>query len=228
MLGFNFIIASLLNCFKLTFMHIHALVKIILYLSTLILLSGLSGSWLVASCFISLLLAVYFEGARFTSRLVKLRWLLFSIVMVYAFSTPGEYLRLFDHMDLAMTKEGLSSGLAQALRLLTAIACLSILLVHCSIYQLVGGLKKLLAPLTYIGFNVNCFVVRLLLTLHYVDEVTSTTKKTMRFLNLHAMLEASNVSADFKVVEVEDLPLVKADYAVLVVICMVSIWLGLI
>lgn len=207
-------------------MHIHALVKIVLYITALVMLHYLSVVYLFAFFLCSTGVALYLEGGSFTRRIGKLRWLVVSIILIYAFTVPGEFVTFSDKV-LLLTKEGLLFGLMQVAKLIIAIACLSILFYQTSVYQLIGGLRQLLAPFGLLGFNVNRFVVRLLLTLRYVDEVTLATRHEQAFLNLHEMVEASSVPDNLNIIEVDLLLLSRVDYLILIVIGCSFMSLGL-
>jgi energy-coupling factor transport system permease protein len=89
-----------------------------------------------------------------------------SLLLVYAFSTPG--LALFEPLGMySPTREGLADGVVQLARLLAALAGLAILLDRLHRHQLIAGLYTLLLPLRLIGLSRERFAVRLALTLHY-------------------------------------------------------------
>jgi len=113
--------------------------------------------------------ALLWRGAPlFFTMLRRARWLLMSMLLIYAYATPGEYLSGFPDA-LAPTYEGLSSGLAQALRLAAVLAALALLLVTSSREDFMAGVYQLMQPLRLLQVSPERFSARLWLTLHYVE-----------------------------------------------------------
>lgn len=150
-------------------MKLHPVIRII---SLILLAVALQmAKWQGLSlCLALLLLAVWQQrGAReFTKLIKRARWLLLSILLIYAFATPGEYVPGIPDI-IAPTYEGLRGGLMQALRLISMLAALAWLLSGCTWEQLMSGIYMLLLPLKPLGVNPERFAVRLWLTLYYVE-----------------------------------------------------------
>lgn len=93
---------------------------------------------------------------------LRARWLLLTLWLVFAYNTPGEAL-----LDLAWapTYEGMIEACLHAVRLLLMLGCLAWLFAQLSYDQLVSGLWWLLRPLRHLGFDTERFVVRLSLVL---------------------------------------------------------------
>ena len=125
----------------------------------------------------------YYRAKSFLRMLRRLRWLLLSLLLIFAFNTPGEYLQPWP-FDLAPTYEGVQAGLLQSARLCMMLAGLSLLLVTTSREQLMAGFFLLLYPLRYIKLNPERFAARLWLTLHYVEQTTEINEKTGFFERL--------------------------------------------
>jgi energy-coupling factor transport system permease protein len=124
-------------------------------------------------CLVLLMLGLLWQqrgSAEFVKLLRRARWLLLSILLIYAFATPGEYVPGIADA-IAPTYEGLRSGAMQALRLVTMLAALAWLLAGCSREQLMSGIYMLLLPFKPLGANPERFAVRLWLTLYYVENV---------------------------------------------------------
>ncbi|HEY7986494.1 MAG TPA: CbiQ family ECF transporter T component [Methylophilaceae bacterium] len=121
-------------------------------------------------CFALLLFGLWQQqgGAEFIKLLRRARWLLLSILLIYAFATPGEYVPGMP-VSIAPTYEGLRSGALQAMRLITMLAALAWLLAGCTREQLMSGIYTLLLPFKPLGANPERFAVRLWLTLYYVE-----------------------------------------------------------
>lgn len=94
----------------------------------------------------------------------RVRWILISLLAIYAFETPGE--TLFSH---GPTWEGLASGGLQAWRIVLTIALLAFLQTSTSREMMLSGIHTLLTPLRR-WIDVERIAVRLLLTLHYAEE----------------------------------------------------------
>lgn len=122
---------------------------------------------LLAAC---IALMLYYRTDNFLKLLRKMRWLLLFLLVIYAFNTPGEYLRGWP-FDFAPTYEGLQAGLLQAGRISIMLAGVSILLTITSRDSLMAGFFLLLYPLKGIGLHPERLAVRLWLTLHYVETV---------------------------------------------------------
>jgi energy-coupling factor transporter transmembrane protein EcfT len=115
------------------------------------------------------LLMLQFRAAVFWRMLKRTRWLLVTLILVFAFSTPGEYLPDWP-FEVGPTYEGLRSGAIQAGRLTVMLAGLSLLLATTDREHLIAGLLTLLGPLKYLKLPVERFAARLWLTLHYVEQ----------------------------------------------------------
>lgn len=102
------------------------------------------------------------------------RWLLLTLLLVYAFATPGEYLAGWPY-DFAPTYEGLQGGLVQAGRLVIMLTALALLLGSTARDALVAGIYPLLLPLRLFGLRPERFAARLWLTLHYVEQAPPRT-----------------------------------------------------
>lgn len=121
-------------------------------------------------CLISLLasIAFIFYTRDFINMLRRVKWLLLILLMIYAFSTPGEYIQFFK-LPLRPTYEGLIAGLTQTLTIVAMLASLTLVLSSTPRAKFIGGLYQLLSPLKHIGVRTEKFAVRIWLTLHYVE-----------------------------------------------------------
>mgnify|MGYP001764149380 CR=1 FL=1 len=97
------------------------------------------------------------------------RWLLISLILVYAFVTPG--IAAVDALGAySPSREGLLSGGLQALRLISLLAALALLLATISRDRTLAGVYFLLHPFAFIGVNIDRVAARIWLTLHYVED----------------------------------------------------------
>ncbi|NNM83415.1 MAG: hypothetical protein HKL98_12565 [Burkholderiales bacterium] len=105
----------------------------------------------------------------FVRQLSRMRWILFTLFAIYAFSTPGD--PLFPLLGMASpTWQGIDSAALQAGRILFAIACLAVLQGCTPREMMLSGIYSLLSPLGALGVKVERIAVRLLLTLRYAEE----------------------------------------------------------
>ena len=122
---------------------------------------------LVAAGFV-LLFALLRSAHKLMQLLRRTRWIMLSLLLIYAYSTPGQ--PLLDALGIfSPSREGLSDGVLQLTRLLAALAGLAILLDRLHRQQLIAGLYTLFAPLQLIGVSRERVAVRLALTLHYAE-----------------------------------------------------------
>ncbi len=105
---------------------------------------------------------------KFLQLLRRTRWIMLTLMLIYAYSTPGE--PLSDMLGiLAPSHEGLMDGMQQLLRLIAALAGLAILLDRLHQSKLIAGLYTLFLPLRLLGISRERLAVRLALTLHYAE-----------------------------------------------------------
>lgn len=127
------------------------------------------GALLSATGFI-LLCAFAISGHKFIQLVRRTRWIMLSLLVIYAYSTPGQ--PLSDALGMfSPSREGLSDGVLQLARLLAALAGLAILLDRLHRQQLIAGLYTLCAPMQWLGMSRERIAVRLALTLHYAEVV---------------------------------------------------------
>jgi energy-coupling factor transporter transmembrane protein EcfT len=124
--------------------------------------------WLVA---FGLLLAAWLGLTRPPNLLPmvrRARWLLLSLVLVYALATPGAGLHIWEGGP-GFSHDGLSLGLVQAGRIVLMIGALALLLAATPADELVVGLWVLLRPLAPLGLDPQRVALRLALTLEYAQ-----------------------------------------------------------
>lgn len=125
------------------------------------------GILLIAAASI-LLAAALVSTRKFMQLLRRTRWVMLSLLLIYAYTTPGQpqpdWLGIF-----APSREGLIDGILQLIRLVASLAGLAILLERLHRQQLIAGLYTLLAPLQLLGLSRERVALRLALTLHYAE-----------------------------------------------------------
>lgn len=171
-------------------MTLHPSIRIVLLIVLAICLQKLQLTALAMLAAMLLLLLLIVRARVFLQMMRKMRWLLLTMLLIYAFSTPGEYIAGWPFW-LAPTHEGLHAGLLQALRLSMMLAGLALLLSTTGRDQLIVGFFILLWPLRYLGLDPERFAARLWLTLHYVEQPQHTQTPAAMFEKLkHFHLEA--------------------------------------
>ena len=136
-----------------------------------------------------LLIVFVRSGHRFIKILRRTRWIMLSLLLVYAYGTPGQL--LLDSLGMfSPTREGLTDGALQLTRLITALGGLAILLERLDRQQLISGLYTLFAPLQWMGISRERLAVRLALTLHYAE--VAMLREPLMFRKKHTWQGALN------------------------------------
>lgn len=149
---------------------IHPATKILLWLGFALAVQGLDFAVLTLVSVFAILWLVLLGGlseALFMLR--RARWLLLSLLLIYAFATPGDL--LFPLLGaFSPSLQGMRGGALQAWRLALLLVALALLLRSCPRESLLSGLYALLRPFRAIGLNPDRVAVRLWLTLHYAQQ----------------------------------------------------------
>jgi energy-coupling factor transporter transmembrane protein EcfT len=123
---------------------------------------------LLAVCLAGCGIALRLCAEQFLGLLRRTRWIAFSLLLIYAYATPG--VALWGGLgSFSPTREGLLEGLLQLGRLLCALSSLAVLLASLSQERLISGLYSLAYPLRFFGLSRERFAVRLALTLEYAE-----------------------------------------------------------
>lgn len=149
-------------------MRFHPAVQIFIWCMLVASLHAMATGTLLTVSGLILLGAIVMSGHKFLLLLRRTRWVMLSLLLIYAFTTPGW--ALFGSLgEFSPTREGLLDGVLQLLRLLAALAALAILLERLHRQHLIAGLYTIFAPLQWLGVSRERFAVRLALTLHYAE-----------------------------------------------------------
>lgn len=149
-------------------MKFHPAAQIMTWCFLVAAMQVLAFGTLLITAGLILLYALVISGHQFIQLLRRTRWIMLSLLLVYAYSTPGQ--PLLDAFGMyGPTREGLTDGVLQLTRLLAALAGLAILLDRLPRQQLICGLYTLLVPLQWLGLSRERPAVRLALTLHYAE-----------------------------------------------------------
>jgi len=189
----------------------HPLVKIIYFILVLILMGYLSNPWLYLLFASICIVSIIFQFKNFLRIIRRMRWLFVSVLIIYAFTTPGQYLHGIP-VSFAPTVEGVHLGLLQVMKLLIALGALTLLYVNSSKEQLILGLYMLLSPLRYLGFKIETFVVRLFLTLEYVEDFAmQESHQKLSFEQFDAIQQINESLPDQGVITFAVMPLKMTD-----------------
>ena len=149
-------------------MKFHPAAQILSWCLLVVAMQVLASGLLLAVAGLVLVCAFIVSRHKFVQLVRRTRWIMLSLLLIYAYSTPGQALSGVLGM-LSPTREGLIDGALQLTRLLAALAALAILLDRLHRQQLIAGLYTLFAPLQWVGLSRERFAVRLALTLHYAE-----------------------------------------------------------
>jgi len=144
------------------------------------------------------MLCLIMAPGLFRRVLTRSRWLLLTLLLIFAFTTPGEWVHHWPG-EIAPTYEGLNLGLLQGLRLLVMLAALTLLLCRSNREDLMAGIFILLRPLKIIGLSPERFTARLWLTLHYVEQAPDKKNRSL-FRIFEEMTMASEFESTQKIV----------------------------
>lgn len=147
----------------------HPSLKIFFLLTLAVAIQFASAPSLAVLGVVVVLAATVLYSKPFLRVLYRSRWLLLTLVLIYAFTTPGEYVHGWPS-EFAPSYEGIVSGMLQTGRLIIMLAALSLLLGSTRREILMSGIYGLLRPLRLLGLAPERFAARLWLTLHYVEQ----------------------------------------------------------
>ncbi len=127
-------------------------------------------AWLLPLLLMTSLLAFRLAARRSRQLLWRTRWLFLSLLLLFLFATPGEYLPGLAG-QLGVTREGLAQGGEQIGRVMILLLSLAWLHEHLGNQGLMTGLYWLLQPFAWRDVT----VVRLMLVLEYVEQRSSVS-----------------------------------------------------
>lgn len=148
---------------------LHPASLILIWLAFAFCIPWLQPAELSAIVFLFSLPLLLRHSAQYLKLLRRSRWLMISLILVYAFVTPG-VAAVAVLGAYSPSREGLLSGGLQALRLLALLATLALLLATTSRDRILAGLYFLLRPFALIGVDIDRVAARIWLTLHYAEQ----------------------------------------------------------
>ena len=157
----------------------HPAVSILLWICLTVAMQSLHAVGLLLTVVPLLVMACALSAARLRMLLRRTRWIMLSLLLIYAYATPGD--AVFAQLaEFSPTYEGMFDGMLQLFRLVCVLAGLAILLSLLSQQQLVSGLYTLAYPLRYAGLSRERIAVRLALTLQYAESAMLDTAVNWR------------------------------------------------
>lgn len=155
---------------------VHPAARILVWVGWAVAVEAAAPSALI---FMAVAAATAFLFAPVRSRLLQLlrrtRWLLAVLGLTYAYVLPG--VPLWPELGWASpTAEGLQQGGLRVARLVLMLAGVAALLALTDRPRLIYGLYVLATPLAWLGLDRRAFVVRLGLTLDYVEHTPTPAR----------------------------------------------------
>jgi len=154
----------------------HPAIKILGLICLGVALNTLVVSALVAILCVLAAVAVYWQVGSWLHMLWRMRWLFLSMLLVYALTTPGEYVKSMP-ADWGVTYEGLRAGSLQITRLATMLGGIALLMARTPRRDLIAGFYLLLTPLKALKLKPERFAARLCLTLQYLEDAEFAHQK---------------------------------------------------
>jgi energy-coupling factor transporter transmembrane protein EcfT len=200
----------------------HPAVQILIWMLLALLAQRLQPFAVLVLSAILFVLALRLSAGLLLRLLRRTRWILFSLLLIYAYTTPGTVL-LAQIGVLSPTREGLLDGLVQLLRLLSVLSGLAILLELLPQAQLISGLYTLAYPLHWFGLSRERIAVRLALTLEYAEIAMSETAKDWR-ATIDAALQPSSSGATHIELRLQAFGGVDALILLAIVAVLIGVW----
>lgn len=168
----------------------HPAVQIAIWMLLALLAQGMPPLALLLLCATLFGLAMRLSASLLLSLLRRTRWILLTLLLIYAYTTPGA--ALWAQLGVVSpTREGVFDGAVQLGRLLSVLSALAILLALLPQARLISGLYTLGYPLRWLGLSRERIAVRLALTLQYAETAMRDTASDWRS-TIRGALEASD------------------------------------
>ena len=152
----------------------HPAVQILVWVTLAIVAQALPAAGLVVLVPLLLGGAAMLDVRQLIRLLRRTRWILLSLLLIYAYTTPGSGW-LPELGRYSPTIEGMSDGCIQLGRLLSLLSALAILLSLLSQAEFISGIHVLASPLRWFGLSRERVAVRLALTLEYAEPTMGET-----------------------------------------------------
>ena len=148
---------------------LHPTVRLIVWGEAAAFVQWLPTTGLMLMCAVALAVAARLAPQRLHLLLKRTRWLILSLMLLFAVATPGVYV-LPSLGSIGPTLEGIRLGFEHLMRLLFVLATLAVLLHVTGVEGLVVGLHGLMQPLSWLGLDRGRVAVRLMMVMHYVEQ----------------------------------------------------------
>lgn len=132
---------------------------------------------------------------QFVRYLRRTRWLLLSLLGIYAYTLPGESLSPMLG-SLSPSVDGLQHGALRIARMVLLLATLAMVMTHVPRAALLLGIYRILRPLQLLGVDGERIAVRLWLTLHYAETALGSNQKMHVKQRLETLQLADALPAD--------------------------------
>jgi energy-coupling factor transport system permease protein len=149
-------------------MLFHPATQILVWCFLVAIMQELTLGMLLAAAGLVMIIALLISRRKFIQLLRRTRWIMLTLLIIYAYSTPGVPLSATLGL-LSPSIVGITEGVHQLLRLIAALAGLAILLDRLHQSQLIAGLYTLFVPFRVLGISRERLAVRLALTLQYAE-----------------------------------------------------------
>jgi glucan phosphoethanolaminetransferase (alkaline phosphatase superfamily) len=206
---------------------VHIQNKFLFLLGLAFITTGLDSQSIIAVFVVVTFIAIALSRITFFSMLRRVKWLLIFMLIIYAYSTPGEYFYYWP-TNTRPTYEGLLSGLIHAMRLITMLAGLSCILGTTTKQVLVGGLYQLACPLRWLNFDAQRLALRVALTLNYVDvqQFSRHAQNSWRDMlsQLSSEVGSTNKSPELANVVIDVEPMRSIDLVVMILFIVMLLW----
>jgi energy-coupling factor transport system permease protein len=208
---------------------VHILVKFLLLILLALLIAKMHWPFLGWLGLGMVFVSWVFYRQVFYKMLKRIKWLVMFMMLIYAYSIPGEYLP-FWLVETRPTYEGLMMGVTQSLKIVTMLAGLAMLLGSSPPSKLIGGIYQAALPMRWLGFNVNQFTTRLWLTLHYVETQGETKHRLSEVHTFlvgmkNEMLAELNMDSN-RLISIQVTPLSHLDkgWLLSIIVVLIGVW----
>lgn len=161
------------------------------WLSLLVALQFWIDTRLAAISGLFLFAALIFCRQRFVLLMRRSRWILVTVVFIYAYSGNGELLWPVLG-SFSPLEDGVVSGFRQLLRLLLILSSLSLLLEYSGRDGLLQALHTFLSPLASAGIDIQRVMVRLALTMEFMEKRSRKDKTSWASVIEEALPDRDN------------------------------------
>jgi len=207
---------------------VHIQVKFLLLLGLAIVCATLDVNSLAILFLLMVWVALFISADTFIGMLKRVRWLIAVMLLIYAYSIPGQYVDYW-FFETRPTYEGLQLGVMQMMRLVTMIAGVSCLIGLTPRSILIGGIYQLARPFRWLKLDAQRFAIRVGLTLHYVETVQYQRQLKIRspdlFLRLLGDISKLADNAECKQVEIDVEPLTSRHICLMAILALLFGWI---